>query len=275
MSAVPTLAQSPREEARGAAGSHRGARPDAPVRTGRDGRGCSSRRLARGDRGSADRGDGLHRAPGKSAMHLLAGSIVRRAARCGSTVPSSAARRHGADEAPPPPHRLHLPVLQPAADADSRENILLPLSLAGRKPDLEWSRQLIEDVGLTARRTHRPAELSGGQQQRIAIAQALVSKPAVVFADEPTGNLDSATSGEILELLPPRRRGLSPNDRHGHARPARRRDHRPRSSSSPTATSSGTPAARTPTRYSRRSRRWRTLIRVALRAWRGASSAPR
>ena len=70
----------------------------------------------------------------------------------------------------------------------AEENILLPLSLAGRKPDLEWSRQLIEDVSLTARRTHRPAELSGGQQQRVAIARALVSKPAVVFADEPTGN---------------------------------------------------------------------------------------
>ena len=83
----------------------------------------------------------------------------------------------------------------------AEENILLPLSLAGRRPDLEWSRQLIEDVGLTARRKHRPAELSGGQQQRVAIARALVSKPAVVFADEPTGNLDSATSGEILGLL--------------------------------------------------------------------------
>jgi putative ABC transport system ATP-binding protein len=83
----------------------------------------------------------------------------------------------------------------------AEENILLPLSLAGRKPELQWCRQLINDVGLTARRGHRPAELSGGQQQRVAIARALVSKPAVVFADEPTGNLDSTSSGEILELL--------------------------------------------------------------------------
>ena len=83
----------------------------------------------------------------------------------------------------------------------AEENILLPLSMARRKPEPQWSRQLIDDVGLTARRGHRPAELSGGQQQRVAIARALVSKPTVVFADEPTGNLDSATSGEILELL--------------------------------------------------------------------------
>ena len=83
----------------------------------------------------------------------------------------------------------------------AEENILLPLSLAGTKPDPEWSRELIASVGLTERRGHRPAQLSGGQQQRVAIARALVSRPTVVFADEPTGNLDSATSGEILELL--------------------------------------------------------------------------
>jgi putative ABC transport system ATP-binding protein len=83
----------------------------------------------------------------------------------------------------------------------AEENVLLPLSIAGRKPDPEWFESLIEKVGLKDRLDHRPAELSGGQQQRVAIARALVSQPTVVFADEPTGNLDSATSGEILDLV--------------------------------------------------------------------------
>jgi putative ABC transport system ATP-binding protein len=83
----------------------------------------------------------------------------------------------------------------------AEENITLPLTIAGEKTDKAWLEQLIESVGLKDRRTHRPSELSGGQQQRVAIARALVSKPTVVFADEPTGNLDSKTGGEILELL--------------------------------------------------------------------------
>ena len=83
----------------------------------------------------------------------------------------------------------------------AEENILLPLSIAGRKPDQGWYDQLIETVGLRDRLTHRPSELSGGQQQRVAVARALVSRPAVVFADEPTGNLDSKASADVLELL--------------------------------------------------------------------------
>jgi putative ABC transport system ATP-binding protein len=88
-----------------------------------------------------------------------------------------------------------LPVLS------ARENILLPLKLAGRDPDAERLRRLIEAVRLGDRLEHRPSELSGGQQQRVAIARALASKPAVVFADEPTGNLDSHSSEEVLALL--------------------------------------------------------------------------
>ena len=83
----------------------------------------------------------------------------------------------------------------------AEENVKLPLTIAGTKPDKKWFEGLLDQVGLTDRRSHRPSELSGGQQQRVAIARALVSQPTVVFADEPTGNLDSATSGEILQLM--------------------------------------------------------------------------
>ncbi len=84
---------------------------------------------------------------------------------------------------------------------DAEENVVLPLSIAGEKPDKAWLDELLAKMGLDQRRRHRPSELSGGQQQRVAIARALVSRPTILFADEPTGNLDSKTGGEILDLM--------------------------------------------------------------------------
>ena len=83
----------------------------------------------------------------------------------------------------------------------AEENILLPLAIAGRKPDKAWFKTVIDTVGLGDRLGHRPSQLSGGQQQRVACARALVSRPEVIFADEPTGNLDSRSGGEILGFL--------------------------------------------------------------------------
>jgi len=84
---------------------------------------------------------------------------------------------------------------------DAEENVLLPLSIAGEKPDRAWLDELLDKTGLAKRRAHRPSELSGGEQQRVAISRALITRPTILFADEPTGNLDSKTGGEILELI--------------------------------------------------------------------------
>jgi putative ABC transport system ATP-binding protein len=83
----------------------------------------------------------------------------------------------------------------------AEENVELPLAIAGEKVDRAWLDELLAKTGLKDRASHRPSELSGGQQQRVAIARALVSRPSIIFADEPTGNLDSKTSGEILQLM--------------------------------------------------------------------------
>jgi putative ABC transport system ATP-binding protein len=83
----------------------------------------------------------------------------------------------------------------------AEENVTLPLSIAGRKIDRDWVDAVIARVGLDERRSHRPAQMSGGQQQRVAVARALVAEPTVLFADEPTGNLDSKSSAEVIELL--------------------------------------------------------------------------
>ena len=140
---------------------------------------------------------------GKSTlMHILAGLDKPTSGEvtiAGTSI--SELERHGADEAPARAHRLHLPVLQPAADADRGGERHPPALIAGEKPDKAWVDELMGKIGLKDRRSHRPSELSGGQQQRVAIGRALVSRPTIVFADEPTGNLDSKTSGEILDLM--------------------------------------------------------------------------
>ena len=141
---------------------------------------------------------------GKSTlMHLLAGldrptsgTVDDRRHR------DRQARRHRPHAPAPRQDRLRLPGLQPRAGAHgARRTSGCRSTLAGRGDDDGRVERLLEAVALADRRTHRPAELSGGQQQRVAVARALASEPAVIFADEPTGNLDSTTSQEILGLL--------------------------------------------------------------------------
>jgi putative ABC transport system ATP-binding protein len=140
---------------------------------------------------------------GKSThMHMLAG--LDRPTSGEITIAGTAISRLG-DTALTKLRRSHIGFvfqffnLLPMLTAE--ENIVLPLSIAGRKPEREWLDEVVRTVGLETRLSHRPSELSGGQQQRVAIARAVIARPTVMFADEPTGNLDSTTSCEILELL--------------------------------------------------------------------------
>ena len=107
------------------------------------------------------------------------------------------------------------------------ENITLPLDIAGRDADRPWFDQVVDTIGIRDRLRHRPSELSGGQQQRVAGARALVSRPEIVFADEPTGNLDSRSGAEMLGFLREAVTGVRPDDRDGHPRPERGRLRRP------------------------------------------------
>ena len=110
----------------------------------------------------------------------------------------------------------------------AEENVLLPLAIAGRKPEPHVVDALLERMGLAERRDHKPAQLSGGQQQRVAVARALIAKPTVLFADEPTGNLDSAVRRRGARPPAHGGRRRRPDDRDGHARRPRRRHRRPR-----------------------------------------------
>jgi putative ABC transport system ATP-binding protein len=141
---------------------------------------------------------------GKSTlMHCLSGldrppdlrPLPRRRAR------HRRARRCWPDQAAPGPDRLRLPVFNLVPTLTAAENITLPVDIAGRKLDRDWFGYLVDQLGIADRLGHRPSELSGGQQQRVACARALIAKPDLIFADEPTGNLDSAATASVLAFL--------------------------------------------------------------------------
>ena len=136
--------------------------------------------------------------------------------------------------------------LVPTLTAD--ENITLPADLAGQKVDQAWFDYLVSQLGIADRLTHRPNELSGGQQQRVACARALIGRPDLIFADEPTGNLDSNCFERDARLPPPVGDRVRPVDRDGHPRPPRRRLRRPCGVPRPTARSSASWPRRPPTR---------------------------